>query len=94
MSYSCEITGKKRLKGHRVSHANNKTIHFQLPNLKQRQFFLPELGIRYKIKVSTKGVRTIDKYGGLSRYVMKQIPEKLSPRLQKLRKILIKKGIQ
>ncbi len=94
MALECEVTGKRKLKGHRVSHANNKTIHFQKPNIQKRHLFVPELGIRFSIKVSTNGLRTIDKHGGLSRFVIKQRPEKLSPRLLKLRKLLIKHGVQ
>lgn len=91
MSNVCEITGKKRLKGHRVSHANNKTIHFQQPNLQERRIFVPELGQKIKIKVSTNGLRTIDKVGGLSRFVLKSETQKLSPTLRRLKKLLLQK---
>lgn len=93
MSNVCEITGKRRLKGHRVSHANNKTIHFQQPNIQEKRLFIPELGVRFSIKVTTKGLRTIDKHGGLSRYLLKQKPDELTPRLKKLRKILVARGV-
>lgn len=93
MSYACEITGKKRLKGHRVSHANNKTIHFQLPNIQERRLFVPELGLKIRVKISTAGLRLLDKVGGLSRFVVKTDPAKLSARLKKLRKVLIERGL-
>lgn len=93
MSNVCEVTGKKRLKGHRVSHANNKTIHFQQPNLKKRRLFVPELGLKITIRVSSAGLRTLDKAGGISRFVFKADPEKLSPTLRKLRKQLISRGL-
>ena len=35
MSKKCELTGKIPLKGHNVSHANNKTKRRFLPNLKK-----------------------------------------------------------
>lgn len=92
MANICEITGKRKLKGHRVSHANNKTIHFQQPNIQSRWIFIPELGIRYKLNVSTRGLRTIDKFGGLARFALKSKTETLHPRLQKLRKTLLAKG--
>ena len=94
MSNVCEVTGKRRLKGHRVSHANNKSIHFQQPNIQEKRLFVPELGLHFTLRVTTNGLRTIDKHGGLSRYVVTQNPEKLSPRLQKLRKTLLKHGVQ
>lgn len=93
MSYVCDITGKKRLKGHRVSHANNKSIHFQLPNLQERRIFVPELNQKIKLKISTAGLRVLDKVGGLSRFIMKTDVVKLSPKLKKLRKILLQKGL-
>lgn len=93
MANVCEITGKKKLKGHRVSHANNKTIHFQQPNIQEKRIFVPELGVRVRLKVTTKGLRTIDKHGGLSRYLIRQKSDKLSPRMKKLRKILLARGV-
>ena len=38
MSKKCELTGKIPLKGHKVSHANNKTKRKFLPNLKKVKF--------------------------------------------------------
>ena len=38
MSRKCELTGKSPLKGHKVSHANNKTKRKFLPNLKKVTF--------------------------------------------------------
>lgn len=93
MANVCEITGKRKLKGNRVSHANNKSIHFQQPNLQVKSIFLPELNRSVRIKVSTNGLRTIDKHGGLSRYLVKANPDKLSPAMLKLKKQIIKKGL-
>lgn len=33
MSYQCDVCGKRRLKGHKVSHSNIKTNRVQRPNL-------------------------------------------------------------
>ena len=38
MSKKCELTGKSPLKGHKVSHANNKTKRKFFPNLKKVTF--------------------------------------------------------
>ena len=40
MSKVCQVTGKKPLKGHRVSHANNKTKRVFEPNLHYRRFWV------------------------------------------------------
>ena len=54
MSRVCQVTGKKPMKGHLVSHANNKTIRRFQPNLHYRWV---------RLRVSTAGLRRIDKVG-------------------------------
>lgn len=63
MSRVCEITGKRGLNGHRVSHANNKSNHVQQPNLQKRRIYVPELGKHVTVRLSTKGLRILDKKG-------------------------------
>ena len=63
MSRVCQITGKKGLSGHRVSHANNKSNHVQKPNLITKRVFVPELGRSVKVRMSTSALRTLDKKG-------------------------------
>ena len=63
MSKKCKITGKGPLSGNRVSHANNKVKRRQLPNLQSRKMFIPELGRKVRLRLSTSAIRTIDKYG-------------------------------
>lgn len=63
MSRKCEVTGKRPLTGHNVSHANNKTKRRQLPNLQSKRIFVPELGRRVRLRVSTSALRSIDKMG-------------------------------
>lgn len=59
----CKITGKKPLVGNNVSHANNRTKRRQLPNLQKKRIWLPEEKRYVTIRVSTEGLRTIDKKG-------------------------------
>jgi large subunit ribosomal protein L28 len=63
MARICELTGKKPLKGHYVSHSNVKTNRRFLPNLKVKKFFVPELDQWVSLKVSMYALRTIDKKG-------------------------------
>jgi large subunit ribosomal protein L28 len=63
MSRVCVITGKKPISGNHVSHANNKTRRVFRPNLHQKYFFVPVLGRKIYLTVSTKGLRMIDKKG-------------------------------
>lgn len=63
MSQVCQVTGKRPLKGHNVSHANNKTKRRFVPNLQEHRFWLETEKRFIKLRVSTKGMRIIDKYG-------------------------------
>lgn len=63
MSRVCKVTGKRPRVGNRVSHANNKTKHRFMPNLKKRRFWLETEGRFITLRVSTKAMRTIDKNG-------------------------------
>lgn len=63
MAHRCDISGKSRQSGHRVSHANNKTKHTFRANLQTRRVYLAEEKKFIKIKVSTRIMRTIDKIG-------------------------------
>ena len=63
MSKVCQVTGKRPMSGNNVSHAHNKTRRRFLPNLQSKRFWL-ETEKRYvRLRVSTKGMRVIDKHG-------------------------------
>jgi large subunit ribosomal protein L28 len=63
MARVCQITGKRPRIGNNVSHANNKTKRKFYPNLQKKRFFLPEENRWITLKVSTKAIKTINKYG-------------------------------
>jgi large subunit ribosomal protein L28 len=63
MSRVCQVTGKKALSGNNVSHANNKTKRRWLPNLHERRFWVPSENRWISLRVSSHGLRTIDKRG-------------------------------
>ena len=64
MSKKCELTGKSPLKGHRVSHANNKVKRKFYPNLKKVVFFSNILKRKIKLNVSNHALRSVDYKGG------------------------------
>ena len=66
MSQLCQITGKRLQVGNNVSHANNKRKRVFLPNLKVKRFFIPEENKWITLKVSTNGMKVIDKNGLLA----------------------------
>ncbi|KPK58599.1 MAG: 50S ribosomal protein L28 [Gammaproteobacteria bacterium] len=63
MSKVCQITGKRPMSGNNVSHANNRTRRRFLPNLHTHRFWLESEKRYIKLRVSHKGLRTIDKVG-------------------------------
>jgi large subunit ribosomal protein L28 len=63
MSRVCQVTGKKPMTGNNVSHANNRTRRVFLPNLHYRRFWLERENRWVRLRVSSAGLRLIDKLG-------------------------------
>ena len=91
MSRICELTGKGRLVGNNVSHANNKTKRTFLPNLQNVTLLSDSLEKGVKLRVSTHGLRTVEHNGGLDNWVLKTSDDKLSAKVRKLKREISKK---
>ena len=63
MSRICMVTGKRPMTGNNVSHAQNKTKRRFLPNLHSHRFWVESEKCYVRLRVSTKGMRIIDKKG-------------------------------
>jgi large subunit ribosomal protein L28 len=63
MARVCQVTGKKPITGHKVSHSNIKTKRRFLPNLQTKRFFLAEEDKWVTLKLSSEAIRTINKKG-------------------------------
>ncbi len=63
MSRVCQVTGKRPITGNNVSHANNKTRRRFLPNIHLHRFWVEEENRFVTLRLSTKGMRIIDKLG-------------------------------
>jgi large subunit ribosomal protein L28 len=63
MSRVCQIVGTRPMTGNTVSHANNRRRRRFLPNLHTQRFWLEEEKRWLTLRVSTKGMRTIEKKG-------------------------------
>jgi large subunit ribosomal protein L28 len=63
MSKVCQVTGKRPQSGNNVSHAKNRTRRRFLPNLQSKRFWIESEKRYVRLKVSHKGLRTIDKHG-------------------------------
>ena len=90
MSRICELTGKGRLTGHNVSHANNKTKRVFLPNLQNVTLLSEKLDQSFKFRVSTHGLRSVEHNGGLDNWLLKTSDEKLSTQARKIKRELQK----
>ncbi|MDE0251243.1 MAG: 50S ribosomal protein L28 [Gammaproteobacteria bacterium] len=63
MSRVCQVTGKRPVSGNNVSHAHNKTRRRFMPNIHTHRFWVKSENRWVKLRVSSKGVRIIDKKG-------------------------------
>jgi len=63
MSRVCQVTGKRPMTGNNVSHAKNRTRRRFLPNLQRHRFWVESEKRFVSLRVSTKGLRIIDKKG-------------------------------
>ena len=92
MSKKCELTGKSPLRGHNVSHANNKTKRKFFPNLKNVTFKSNMLKRNIRFSVSNAALRTVDYKGGIDFYLKSVKSFKLSPKAKKLKNKIIAKA--
>lgn len=63
MARVCQVTGRRVMRGNNVSHAHNKTRRSFKPNIHDRRFWVESENRWVKLRVSTQGIRTIDKRG-------------------------------
>jgi len=92
MSKKCELTGKSPLKGHKVSHANNKAKRKFFPNLKKVTFKSEILRRNIKLHVSNAALRTVDYKGGLDNFLKTVKIHKLSKKAKGLKNQIITKA--
>lgn len=88
MSRRCVVTGKGVQTGNNVSHAMNKTRRRWLPNLQVVAVYSDVLKRSFQLKVSTRGLRTIEHKGGLDAFVTDTAKTKLDPALRPIKKLV------
>jgi len=91
MSWRCDLTGKKPLVGHKVSHSNDKTKRRFLPNLRNVTLISDALGRRIRLRVSANALKTVDHRGGLDAFLLKAKDDELAPRVLELKRQILKK---
>ena len=88
MSRRCGVTGKAVLTGNNVSHANNKTSRRFLPNLQVASMMSEVLGTRVRLRLTTRGIRTIEHTGGIDAWLLGTPDRKLSHEARALKRRL------
>jgi large subunit ribosomal protein L28 len=63
VSAVCQLTGRKPGYGKQVSHSHRRTSRRWEPNLQIHRYWLPSEGRWVRLRVSVKGMKTIDKRG-------------------------------
>ena len=91
MSRRCELTGKTRLIGNRVSHSNRKTKRRFLPNLLNLTLMSDSLGRSVRLRISANALKTVDHRGGLDAFLLAAKDSELSPRALEIKRQVTKK---
>lgn len=63
MSAHCQVTGRKPGFGKQVSHSHRRSSRRWNPNIQRRRYYLPSEGRTITLRVSAKGIKTIDRDG-------------------------------
>ncbi|MBQ6011672.1 MAG: 50S ribosomal protein L28 [Alphaproteobacteria bacterium] len=88
----CKVTGKKTMVGMNVSHSMRHTKRTFLPNLQKLSFHSDILNRDFALRISTAGLRTLTKHGGLDAYVMSKPISRLTPEMAAIKKAIEKKN--
>ena len=91
MTKKCDLTGKHSMTGNNVSHANNKTKRKFFPNLQSVSLYSEQLESKLSFKVAASTLRTVEKSGGIDKFLLKSNSKKLSGLAKKYRKNILKK---
>ena len=87
----CNVTGKKTMVGMNVSHSMRHTKRTFLPNLQKLKFHSDILNRDFSLRLSTAGLRTLTKHGGLDAYVMAKPVSRLTDEMAAIKKAIAKK---
>ena len=87
----CKVTGKKTEVGMNVSHSHRRTKRTFLPNLQTLKFHSDILGRDFSLRISTAGLRTLTKHGGLDGYVMSKPVSRLTTEMAAIKKAIEKR---
>jgi large subunit ribosomal protein L28 len=91
MAWRCELTGKTRQIGNKVSHSNRKTKRRFRPNLLNVTLLSDALGRKVRLRISANALKTVDHRGGFDAFLLKARNTELSARVLELKRQIVKK---
>jgi len=91
MSRRCELTGKTRQIGHKVSHSNRKTKRRFLPNLLNVTLQSDALERSVRMRISAHALKSVDHRGGLDAFLLKAKDAELPARVLEIKRAIVKK---
>ncbi|WP_439578023.1 50S ribosomal protein L28 [Elioraea sp.] len=86
MARRCSVTGKGVLTGNNVSHANNKSRRRFLPNLQETSLMSDVLGTTVRLRLTTRGIKTVEHNGGLDAWLLGTPDRKLTDEAKVLKR--------
>lgn len=87
----CIITGLRVAHGHNVSKSKRRTNRIYKQNIHKKSLYSNILGCFEHVKLSTRGQRTINKYGGLDSFLLKCKNRNLTLAAKRVKNKLLKK---
>ncbi|MDR1498949.1 MAG: 50S ribosomal protein L28 [Rickettsiales bacterium] len=91
MSRVCDLTYVGVLTGNKVSHSAIKTKRKFFPNLQNVSLKSDALGLNFNLRIATKTLRTINKYGSLDSFLVNYGHNKLSEKGRQLKKMVVQR---
>ena len=91
MSRRCELTGKAVMTGHHVSHSNIKSKRVFKPNLQETSLLSESLGQSFRLRVSTRAIRSVEHRGGLDAFLVQARADELSDRARRIKRLVEKR---
>ena len=91
MAWRCELTGKTRQIGNKVSHSNRKTKRRFRPNLLNVTLLSDALGRKVRLRISANALKNVDHRGGFDAFLLKARNTELSARVLELKRQIVKK---
>jgi large subunit ribosomal protein L28 len=89
MPRRCALSGKSVQYGHNVSHANNKTKRRFMSNLQVASVLSDVLGHSIRLRLTPRGIKTIEHNGGIDAYLLGTNNSKLSPEMLTLKRRVV-----